>query len=65
MNTIKLKQKMKEIGITQTAIAKQMGIKVQSLNRKIKAGKFSISEAVAIKNALRLTNDEFIDIFMQ
>ena len=64
MNTSKLKGIIVEKGYTQEALASDIGIDKSTFYRKIKnGGSFSIKEANAIVEAMKLTRDEAISIF--
>lgn len=61
---MKLKEYLAEHGISQQYIAKLLGITYQALYKKLVGkGNFSLEQALTIKKALRLTEDEFEDLF--
>ena len=64
MNKNKLKGKIREQGFTYQKLAKKIGIGLTSMNYKIN-GKhlFNHEEMIKLKEALRLTDNETIDIF--
>ena len=64
MNTSKLKAIIVEKVYTQEELASDFGIDKSTFYRKIKnGGSFSIKEANAIVEAMKLTRDEAISIF--
>ena len=64
MNKNKLKGKIRERGITYKILAKKIGIGLTSMNYKIN-GKhlFNQEEMVRLKETLKLTDNEIIEIF--
>lgn len=65
MNVAKLKGKMVELGINVETLAEMIGVDRSSLYRKLsKSEKVTIGEAKRIKEALSLTDDEAIAIFL-
>ena len=65
MNVAKLKGKMVELGINVETLAEMIGVDRSSLYRKLNnSGKVTIGEAKRIKEALSLTDDEAIAIFL-
>ena len=64
MNINKLKGKIREKGLTYKILAQKIGIGLTSMNYKIN-GKhlFNHEEMKKLKEALRLTDNETIDIF--
>lgn len=67
MNTAKLKGKMRENSITQEEMAKQIGIALSTLNRKLQSesdgDSFTIGEANRIYKILNLSPEEATVIF--
>lgn len=64
MNINKLKGKMVERGLNVEKLAELLGSNRATLYRKLNAAeKITIGEAVKMKNALELTDDEASDIF--
>ena len=64
MNLEKLNDRIKQTGITKTAIAKQMDIPYITLNRRLRGeGEFTVSQAVNLSRILHLTAAEKNDIF--
>lgn len=61
-----LNERIKQCGIKKGFIAKSLNISNQALSNKL-AGKtpFTIKEALAVKDILRLSNDEFVYFFAQ
>ena len=65
MNVAKLKGKMVELGINVETLAEMIGVDRSSLYRKLSnSEKVTIGEAKRIKEALSLTDDEAISIFL-
>ena len=63
-DTMKLKGKMKENGMTQEGLAAAIKIDRSTLNRRLKTGEdFTIGEANRIVSVLMLTADEALSIF--
>jgi len=61
---MKLKQYIDENKVNQQWIAEQLGITYQALYVKLVGkGNFSIKQALTIKKLLRLTWDEFEELF--
>ena len=64
MNLEKLNDRIKQTGITKTAIAKQMDIPYITLNRRLRGeGEFTVSQVVSLSRILHLTAAEKNDIF--
>ena len=64
MNKNKLKGKIRERGLTYQKLAKKIGIGLTSMNYKINGKNlFNQEEMKKLKEALRLTDNETIDIF--
>ncbi len=64
-DTMKLKGKMKENGMTQEGLAAAIEIDRSTLNRRLKTGEdFTIGEANRIVSVLMLTADEALSIFL-
>lgn len=64
-DTMKLKGKMKENGITQENLSAAIQIDRSTLSRRLKTGEdFTIGEANRIVKILRLTTDEALAIFL-
>lgn len=64
-DTMKLKGKMKENGITQEKLSAAIQIDRSTLSRRLKTGEdFTIGEANRIVKMLRLTTDEALAIFL-
>lgn len=64
MNINKLKGKIREKGLTYKMLAKKIGIGLTSMNYKINGKNlFNQEEMKKLKEALRLTDNETIDIF--
>jgi len=60
----KLKGKIREKGLTYKMLAKKIGIGLTSMNYKINGKNlFNQEEMKKLKEALRLTDNETIDIF--
>ena len=65
MKTNKLKAKIVEKGMNVEALADKIGLERSTLYRKLNNfEKISISEAVRMKDALEMTDDEAISIFL-
>lgn len=65
MNINKLKGKIVERGMTVEALASTIGINRASLYRKLNnCEKITIGEAVKMKDALEMNNDEAYEIFL-
>lgn len=64
MNVMKLKGKIVEKGFTIPSIAKAAYIDRSLMYRKLKSERFTIGEARRIKEALHLTDNEAIEIFL-
>lgn len=64
MNVLKLKGKIVENGLTVPKVAKAADIDRSMMYRKLKAGRFTVGEAGRIKEALNLTNEEAVEIFL-
>jgi len=67
VNTRLLKAKMVERGISGDDLAKMIGINPSTFYRKMKTGgnSFTVAEMYAIVDALELTDDEAVLIFLQ
>ena len=64
MDINKLKGKIKEKGLTYKILAQKIGIGLTSMNYKINGKNlFNQEEMKKLKEALRLTDNETIDIF--
>lgn len=63
MNVSKLKGKMAEKGVSVTNLCKNIVMTRSTMYRKLNSGKFTVSEANKIKEALRLTSTEAKSIF--
>lgn len=64
-NILKLRGKMTELGIRQEDLAKVIGIDRSTMSRRMKTGEdFTIGEVKLVVNALHLTIDETLDIFL-
>ena len=64
MNINKLKGKIREKGLTYKMLAKKIGIGLTSMNYKINGKNlFNQEEMKKLKETLRLTDNETIDIF--
>lgn len=64
-NSEKLKEKIKDSGMTMTAICEKSGIDRATLYNRLKGrGEWKAAEIVSMSNALRLTNEEKVDIFL-
>ena len=63
MNVIKLREKIKESGITFTALAQKTGMSRETLYNRLNNPNFRLSETVALAKALHLSEDERIEIF--
>lgn len=64
MNINKLKGKIREKGLTYKILAQKIGIGLTSMNYKINGKNlFNQEEIKKLKEALRLTDNETIDIF--
>ena len=65
MNVMKLKGKMREMGMTQQSLARQINIDKSTLSRRLKDGNdFTIEEVNKITYALKLTDSEATEIFL-
>lgn len=65
MNMNKLKGKIVEKGMNVELLAASIGVDRSSLYRKLNNGdKITIGEAVKIKNALGLSAEDAVDIFL-
>lgn len=65
MNVNKLKGKMVELGINTDTLAEMIGVDRATLYRKFNnADKFTIGEAMGIKTALSLSNQDACEIFL-
>ena len=59
-----LKEYLDTHGISKVWLAKSLGISLQTLYTKLNGkGKFSIKQALKVKELLRLTDDEFVKFF--
>ena len=64
-NKNKLRGKLAELGISQEALAKAIGISYVSMSNKINGNKeFTLKEVYAIAETLKLTDEEIIRIFI-
>ncbi len=64
MNNDLLRQVIQDRGIKITSLAEKVGISRQSLSQKLNGEReFAQGEILAIKNNLRLSDDEFMQIF--
>lgn len=59
-----LKEKIKERGMTTTAVCEKSGITRETFYKRLQKPNFRITEALALKKTLRLSNDEMQDIFL-
>lgn len=65
MNVNKLKAKLVELGMNVETLATAIGVERSSLYRKLnKSEKITIGEALKMKDALNLTDDEAYEIFL-
>lgn len=65
MNVMKLKGKMREMGMTQQSLARQINIDKSTLSRRLKDGNdFTIEEVNKITYALKLSDSEATEIFL-
>ena len=64
-NVEKLKEKIKESGMTVVAICEKSGISKKTFYNRLKDPDFKIAEALALKKTLRMTNSEMKDIFLR
>lgn len=61
---MKLKQYLDNRNINKIWLAEQLGISVQALYVKLRGeGAFSLEQAFKIKEVLRMTDDEFNEVF--
>lgn len=63
MNVNKLKGKMVELQINADGLAAKIGMHRSTLYRKMNDNTITVREAIVIKDALSLTNEEAIAIF--
>lgn len=64
MNKNKLKGKIRERGLTYQKLAKKIGISVTSVNYKVNGQNlFNHEEMIKLREILRLTDNEIIEIF--
>ena len=64
-DVMKLKGKMRELGMTQESLASAISVDRSTLNRHLKNGTdFTIGEANRISKVLGLTRDEAMAIFL-
>lgn len=63
MNTSKLKGKMAEKGVSVTKLCENIVMTRSTMYRKLNSGRFTVSEANKIKEALKLTGTEAKAIF--
>ena len=67
MNKAKLRGKMREQGVTQEVLAKNLGVALSTLNRKLQGDdsgdSFSVAEANQIIKILGLSVDDAVSIF--
>lgn len=62
---MKLKQYLDNRNINKIWLAEQLGISVQALYVKLRGeGSFSLKQAFKIKEVLRMTDDEFNEVFV-
>lgn len=65
MNINKLRGKIVERGINVETLATRIGIDRSTLYKKLNEGeKITIGEAIKMKDALEMSNDEAFDIFL-
>ena len=65
MNVMKLKGKIREKGLTQAALAREINIDKSTLQRKFKkAESFTIGEVERITYILNLSDSEAMQIFL-
>ena len=66
MNKNKLKGKIRERGLTYQKLAKKIGISVTSVNYKVNGQNlFNHEEMIKLREILRLSDNEIIEIFFQ
>ena len=66
MNKNKLKGKIREQGLTYKILAKKIGISVTSVNYKVNGQNlFNHEEMIKLREILRLTDNEIIEIFFK
>lgn len=63
-NIEKLKEKIKESGMTVVAICDKCGISKKTFYNRLKNPDFKIAEALALKETLHLSRSEMKDIFL-
>lgn len=65
MNINKLRGKIVERGMNVEALASRIGIDRSTLYKKLNEGeKITIGEAIKMKDALEMSNDEAFEIFL-
>lgn len=64
MNTKLLSEFLEKHHVSKTYIAKEIGCSKQALYYKLRNGSFSLDDAKTITGVLRLTDDEFKNIFL-
>ena len=66
MDINKLKGKIREKGLTYKMLAKKIGIGLTSMNYKLNGKNlFNHEEMIKLKEALKLSDNEIIEIFFQ
>lgn len=60
-----LKSKIKDSGMTITAICQKADITKRTFYNRLKKPDFTIAEALALKDTLHMTNEELEQIFLQ
>jgi len=64
MNSFKIRGKIVENGLTQTALADELGLSQSTLSQKINGYRpITRLELIKLKEVLQLTDDEFIELF--
>ena len=63
MNINKLRAKIVEKGLNVESFSRLIGVNRSSMYRKLNNGRFTIAEALRIKEALELSTKEASDIF--
>lgn len=64
VNSNKIKAKMKELELTQSDVAKELGIRQSTANQKINNVRcFTLTEAESLSNLLGINSYEFSDYF--
>ena len=64
VNTQELHAKIKEHGTTVEALAHEIGVDRSTLYRRIQSGKLRIGDVHGLCNALALSRDEAVNIFL-